>query len=76
MVLCMKIMGAEVKLYGSRHRMSWINLVEIYLAKLTRECLRRRAVSCVIDFQIVINSYVERSNVDLRPYVRALGSAT
>ena len=46
--------------------MSWVNLVEIYLAKLTRECLRRNAVSCVIDLQIVINAYVAHTNANPR----------
>ena len=56
--------------------MSWINLVEIYFARLTRECLRRHAVHCIIDLQIVINGYVARTNANPRPYVAALVPAT
>lgn len=56
--------------------MSWINLVEIYFAKLTRECLRRHAVHCIIDLQIVINGYVTRTNANPQPYVAALLPAT
>ena len=52
--------------------MSWINLVEIYFAKLTRECLKRHAVHCIIDLQIVINGYVARTNANPQPYVAAL----
>ena len=52
--------------------MSWVNLVEIDFARLTRECLRRHAVSCVIDLQIVINRYLARTNANPRPYVPVL----
>ncbi len=45
--------------------MSWINLVEIFFARLTRECLEQGAFGCIIDLQKAINRYVAKTNANL-----------
>jgi DDE superfamily endonuclease len=48
---------------------SWLNAVEGFFAKLTRQRLRRGVFRSVIDLQVPINRFVAETNVDPKPFV-------
>ena len=48
---------------------SWLNAVEGFFAKLTRQRLKRGVFRSVIDLQVPINRFVAETNVDPKPFV-------
>ena len=48
---------------------SWLNAVEGFFAKLTRQRLKRGVFRSVIDLQVAINRFVAETNVDPKPFV-------
>jgi hypothetical protein len=48
---------------------SWLNAVEGFFAKLTRQRLQRGVFRSVVDLQLAINSFVADINADPKPFV-------
>jgi transposase len=48
---------------------SWLNAVEGFFAKLTRQRLKRGVFRSVIDLQVAINRFVAETNPNLKPFV-------
>ena len=48
---------------------SWLNAVEGFFAKLTRQRLKRGVFRSVTDLQVAINRFVADTNVDPKPFV-------
>src|SRR5712672_3501168 len=48
---------------------SWLNAVEGFFAKLTRQRLKRGVFRSVVDLQLAINRFVAETNVDPKPFV-------
>jgi transposase len=48
---------------------SWLNAVEGFFAKLTRQRLKRGVVRSVVDLQFAINRFVAETNANLKPFV-------
>ena len=48
---------------------SWLNAVEGFFAKLTRQRLKRGVFRSVIDLEVAINRFVADTNVDPKPFV-------
>jgi hypothetical protein len=48
---------------------SWLNAVEGFFAKLTRQRLKRGVFRSVVDLQVAINRFVAETNVDPKPFV-------
>jgi transposase len=48
---------------------SWLNAVEGFFAKLTRQRLKRGAFQSVVDLQLTINRFVADTNADPKPFV-------
>jgi transposase len=48
---------------------SWLNAVEGFSAKLTRQRLQRGVFRSVVDLQLAINRFVEDTNADPKPFV-------
>ena len=48
---------------------SWLNAVEGFFAKLTRQRLKRGVFRSVIDLQVAINRFVAETNLDPKPFV-------
>ena len=50
---------------------SWLNAVEGFFGKLTRQRLKRGAFQSVVDLQLTINRFVADTNADPKPFVWA-----
>jgi transposase len=48
---------------------SWLNAVEGFFAKLTRQRLKRGVFQSVVDLQLAINRFVADTNADPKPFV-------
>src|SRR5215216_4357825 len=48
---------------------SWLNAVEGFFAKLTRQRLKRGVFRSVVDLQLAINRFVADTNADPKPFV-------
>src|SRR6185369_14129792 len=48
---------------------SWLNAVEGFFAKLTRQRLKRGVFHSVVDLQLAINRFVVETNADPKPFV-------
>jgi hypothetical protein len=48
---------------------SWLNAVEEFCAKLTRQRLKRGVFQSVVDLQLTINRFVADTNADPKPFV-------
>src|ERR1700742_1498304 len=48
---------------------SWLNAVEGFFAKLTRQRLKRGVFESVVDLQLAINRFVAETNADPKPFV-------
>jgi hypothetical protein len=48
---------------------SWLNAVEGFFAKLTRQRLERGVFRSVVDLQVTINRFVADINADPKPFV-------
>jgi transposase len=48
---------------------SWLNAVEGFFAKLTRQRLKRGIFQSVVDLQLAINRFVAETNADPKPFV-------
>ena len=48
---------------------SWLNAVEGFFAKLTRQRLKRGIFQSVVDLQLAINRLVAETNADPKPFV-------
>ena len=48
---------------------SWLNAVEGFFAKLTRQHLKRGVFQSVVDLQLAINRFVAETNADPKPFV-------
>ena len=48
---------------------SWLNAVEGFFAKLTRQRLQRGVFRSVVDLQVAINRFVAETNADPKPFV-------
>ena len=48
---------------------SWLNAVEGFFAKLTRQRLKRGVFRSVIDLQVAINRFVAETNANPKPFV-------
>jgi transposase len=48
---------------------SWLNLVERWFGKITRERIRRRVFTSVPALERAIHAYIERNNADPKPFV-------
>ena len=48
---------------------SWLNAVESFFAKLTRQRLKRGVFRSVIDLQVAINRFVAETNLNPKPFV-------
>ena len=48
---------------------SWLNAVEGFFAKLTRQRLKRGVFRSVIDLQVAINRFVAETNLNPKPFV-------
>ena len=48
---------------------SWLNAVEGFFAKLTRQCLKRGVFRSVVDLQVAINRFVADTNANPKPFV-------
>ena len=48
---------------------SWLNAVEGFFAKLTRQRLKRSVFRSVVDLQVAINRFVADTNGDPKPFV-------
>ena len=48
---------------------SWLNAVEGFFAKLTRQRLKRGVFQTVVDLQLAINRFVAETNADPKPFV-------
>ena len=48
---------------------SWLNAVEGFFAKLTRQRLKRGVFRSVVDLQVAINRFVAETNADPKPFV-------
>src|SRR6476659_548641 len=48
---------------------SWLNAVEGFFAKLTRQRLKRGVFQSVVDLQLAINRFVAETNADPKPFV-------
>ena len=47
---------------------SWLNAVEGFFAKLTRQRLKRGVFRSVVDLQVAINRYIAETNADTKPF--------
>jgi len=50
---------------------SWLNTVEGFFAKLTRQCLKRGVFQSVVDLQLAINRFVAEINAGPKSFVWA-----
>ena len=48
---------------------SWLNAVEGFFAKLTRQRLKRGVFRSVLDLQVAINRFVAETNLNPKPFV-------
>ena len=48
---------------------SWLNAVEGFFTKLTRQRLKRGVFQSVVDLQLAINRFVAETNADPKPFV-------
>ena len=48
---------------------SWLNAVEGFFAKLTRQRLKRGVFRSVVDLQVAINRFVADTNLDPKPFI-------
>jgi hypothetical protein len=48
---------------------SWLNAIEGFFAKLTRQRLKRGVFRSVVDLQVAINRFVAETNADPKPFV-------
>ena len=48
---------------------SWLNAVETFFSKLTRQRLRRGVFRSIFDLQIAINRYLAETNAEPKPFV-------
>src|SRR3954453_9969732 len=48
---------------------SWLNAVEGFFAKLTKQRLKRGSFASLVDLQAAINRYLDQHNADPRPFV-------
>ena len=48
---------------------SWLNAVEGFFAKLTRQRLKRGVFRSIVDLQAAINRFVAETNGDPKPFV-------
>ena len=48
---------------------SWLNAVEGFFAKLTRQRLKRGVFRSVVDLQFAINCFITDTNADPKPFV-------
>jgi transposase len=48
---------------------SWLNAVENFFSKITRQRIRRGAFHSVVDLQAAINRYLAEHNADPKPFV-------
>ena len=55
---------------------SWLNAVEGFFAKLTRQRLKRGVFRSVIDLQVAINRFVAETNLNLKPFVASVPSSS
>ena len=47
---------------------SWLNAVENFFSKITRQRIRRGAFHSLVDLQAAINRYLDEHNADPRPF--------
>jgi hypothetical protein len=52
-----------------RPRLSWLNAVEGFFAKLTTRRLKRGVFRSVVELQEAINRFVEETNANPKPFV-------
>jgi transposase len=48
---------------------SWLNAVENFFSKMTRQRIRRGVFRSIVDLQTAINAYLAEHNVHPRPFV-------
>jgi transposase len=48
---------------------SWLNAVENFFSKMTRQRLRRGIFRSVVDLQAAINAYLDQNNANPKPFV-------
>ena len=48
---------------------SWLNAVENFFSKMTRQRIRRGIFRSVVDLQAAINAYLAKHNASLKPFV-------
>ena len=48
---------------------SWLNAVENFFSKMTRQRIRRGIFRSVVDLQAAINAYLAEHNADPKPFV-------
>jgi hypothetical protein len=62
-------MRAGIVVTVTRTSASWLNAVEGFFAKLTRQRLKRGVFKSVVDLQLAINRFVAETNADPQPFV-------
>jgi hypothetical protein len=48
---------------------SWLNAVENFFSKMTRQCIRRGVFRSIADLQTAINAYLAERNTSPKPFV-------
>ena len=48
---------------------SWLNAVENFFSKMTRQRIRRGVFRSVVDLQVAINAYLTEHNANPKPFV-------
>ena len=48
---------------------SWLNAVETFFSKMTRQRIRRGVFRSIVDLQTAINAYLAEHNASLKPFV-------
>src|SRR5437667_4250457 len=48
---------------------SWLNAVENFFSKMTRQCIRRGVFRSIADLQTAINAYLAQNNTNAKPFV-------
>jgi hypothetical protein len=51
------------------HSASWLNAVENFFSKITRQRIRRGVFRSVVDLQAAINAYLAEHNANPKPFV-------
>jgi transposase len=54
---------------------SWLNAVESFFSKLTRQRIRRGSFHCLVALQAAIKRYLAEHNADPRPFVRTASAS-